>query len=158
MKAISLRQPWLHAVLYYGKSLENRRWNTFLRGEFLLHAALGMDDEEYKEAEAFIAKALVWTGDAERVAFLEDFRARDQRGGIVGRARLTNVIQPCAKKTRSNQISLLPPPPCTHTWHIPEQYAFVLEDVRPTRFVPLKGMPGFFNVPDEIVVEALRAA
>jgi hypothetical protein len=85
-------------------------------------------------------------------------RLVDQRGGIVGHARLTGVIRPCTKKTRSDQISLLPSTPCTHTWHIPDQYAFVLEDVRPTRFVPLKGMPGFFNVPDDIVVEALRAA
>lgn len=157
MKAISLRQPWLHAVLHYGKMLENRPWNTNLRGEFLLHAALGMEDEEYAVAEDFIANALGWTGDAQRVAFRTDFKARDQRGGIVGRARLVDVLPPCNATAKSGQISIFNKP-CTHTWHIPEQYAFVLQDVQTTRFVSLKGLPGFFSVPDEIVAEALRAA
>jgi hypothetical protein len=141
-------------VLYYGKFLENRRWNTNIRGEFLLHAALGMKEDEYREAEDFIARALRWTEPQQREAFAQDFKARDQRGGIVGRARLVDVIPPCEKKNGA-QATLFP---CPHPWHMPKQYAFVLENVEPTRFVPLKGLPGFFNVPDSIVAEALRAA
>src|SRR5208282_5887162 len=34
MKCLSLRHPWCHLVLFYGKSIENRKWNTAFRGEF----------------------------------------------------------------------------------------------------------------------------
>ena len=41
MKALSLRQPWAWAVVEAGKDVENRRWNTKFRGDFLIHAASG---------------------------------------------------------------------------------------------------------------------
>jgi hypothetical protein len=41
MKALSLRQPWAHMVVHGPKHIENRRWNTSFRGEFLIHAAKG---------------------------------------------------------------------------------------------------------------------
>lgn len=53
MKALSLRQPWAHIVLHYGKNLENRRWYTSFRGTFLLHAAKAMTRAEYEDAEDF---------------------------------------------------------------------------------------------------------
>jgi hypothetical protein len=151
VKALSLRQPYAHSVVHYGKTLENRRWSTRFRGEFLIHAAKGMTGDEYTQAEDFIVRALQ-TGccpsAALRGAFKADFEARGQRGGFIGIARLVDVIPPCT-------VDASPFHECPHRWHIPEQYAFVLEDVRPIPFTPYKGSLSFFNVP-ESVTETLR--
>ncbi len=158
MKILSLRQPWAHAVLYFGKTLENRRWSTRFRGEFLIHAAKGMTVAEYEDAEDFIVDTL-W-GDldgatmyARREAYAADFRSRGHRGGIVGVARLVDVISPCVLPSDACVSGTLFE--CDHKWHMPEQYAFVLEGIRPLPFVPYKGELGFFNVPDDVARKAM---
>ncbi len=139
--ALSLRQPWAHFVVYGGKAIENRRWNTKFRGEFLIHAAIGMTRKEYDEAISFAARAnLKAYGIAPR--FDECVR-----GGIIGRGRVVDVIPPCAD-----------PSLCTYRWHMHEQYGFVLADVAPLPFVPYKGSLGFFRVSDELVARIREAA
>jgi|PlaIllAssembly_1097288.scaffolds.fasta_scaffold363432_2 hypothetical protein len=39
MKAISLKQPYAWAVIFGGKDIENRTWNTKYRGELAIHAS-----------------------------------------------------------------------------------------------------------------------
>lgn len=39
MKALSIKQPWLHAILTEGKRIENRTWQTKHRGWIALHAS-----------------------------------------------------------------------------------------------------------------------
>jgi hypothetical protein len=39
MKALSIKQPWLHAILTEGKDIENRIWQTEHRGWIALHAS-----------------------------------------------------------------------------------------------------------------------
>jgi hypothetical protein len=130
MKALSLRQPWAAIVVHFGKNIENRVWNTHFRGEFLIHAAKYMTRREYDEAVAF----------ASRFAELppeRELRAMLQFGGIVGRARLVDVIPPHA----------LPLDLCAHAWHMPEQFGFVLKDVKPVPFIKVDGQRGLFTVP-----------
>lgn len=43
IKALSIRQPWCHHILYDGKDIENRDWPTKIRGTILIHAAKGFD-------------------------------------------------------------------------------------------------------------------
>lgn len=43
MKALSVRQPWLYAILALGKRIENRTWYTDYRGPLLLHASRTFD-------------------------------------------------------------------------------------------------------------------
>jgi hypothetical protein len=43
--ALSLRQPWLWAILHAGKRIENRTWATKYRGRIRLHAAKTWDAE-----------------------------------------------------------------------------------------------------------------
>lgn len=45
MKALSVLQPWAHAILRLGKSVENRTWPTRYRGPLLIHA--GKSDRCY---------------------------------------------------------------------------------------------------------------
>ena len=39
MKALSIKQPWVHAILHEGKDVENRTWTTKYRGWIALHAS-----------------------------------------------------------------------------------------------------------------------
>lgn len=51
MKALSIRQPWLHAIFHLGKRIENRGWATCsYRGPVLLHASKGCTHNEYDSA------------------------------------------------------------------------------------------------------------
>lgn len=157
MKTLSLRQPWTHAVIHFGKSLENRRWNTRYRGPILIHAAKAMTRVEHDEAEDFVAGVLADLRiaregahscsfgafvDTARAEFAAHYQANGKRGGIVGRARIVDVIPPCCKPDELFSE-------CAHPWHIPEQFAFVLADVEPLPFVPWKGELGLFEVPED---------
>jgi ASCH domain len=42
-KSLSVRPEWAHAVMYLGKSTENRSWRTRYRGPLLIHASLRRD-------------------------------------------------------------------------------------------------------------------
>lgn len=139
MKALSLRQPWASLVVFFSKDVENRRWRPTFRGEFLIHAALGMESHEFEGALTFATTVL---GHRPTLT-IEGLK----RGGIVGRATLYDVIAPVAGTLF----------PVTRPWHMPDQYGCLLRDVRPTKFVPYRGFPGFFDVPDEIAREALAA-
>lgn len=131
MRALSLRQPWAWMVVHGGKTIENRRWNTSFRGEVLIHAAKGMTREEYEDAVDF-ASEVDPTLIVPRAADLE-------RGGIVGRARVIAVLPPC--RTGATLLA----EPCAHPWHMPGQFGFVLSDIAPLPFRPLRGELGFFD-------------
>lgn len=38
IKALTIRQPWAHAIFHLGKDVENRSWRTRYRGPLLIHA------------------------------------------------------------------------------------------------------------------------
>lgn len=153
MKALSLRQPWAWAITDNSKRVENRVWSTRFRGPVLLHAAKGCTRDEYRSAVVWMVSRglarspLYEFGAMEEIALrvagvdpqplplvppLSDMR----RGGIVGRARIVDVLEPSADGT--------PRAP----WHMPDQWGFVLEDVEPLPFRSMVGMLGFFAVPE----------
>jgi hypothetical protein len=45
LPALSLRQPWLYAILFSGKNIENRTWSTRYRGRLRLHASKTYDSD-----------------------------------------------------------------------------------------------------------------
>jgi hypothetical protein len=51
--ALSIRQPWASLILLAGKDIENRTWETRLRGPILIHAAISMTKREYLDAMDF---------------------------------------------------------------------------------------------------------
>jgi hypothetical protein len=152
MLALSLRQPWAHFVLHWGKRIENRRWNTNVRGEFLIHAAKGMRTEEYQGAMQML----------DEVAGLQPVDVLPvetlQRGGIVGVARLVGVVKPRPEFMIGGVAAHYPGDLKDHgwRWHMREQFGFCLTDVRATTFVPWKGSLGFFRVPDDIAARAMQ--
>ena len=136
MKALSGRQPWWWAIMSAHKRIENRRWNTSYRGPILLHAANGCTRDEY-------ADALNWMIDADVLGCVVCPKLDDlPRGGIVGRARIVDVIPP------GTQFPFNRSPGIDMRWHMPEQYGFVLDDVEPLPFRACKGALGLFEVPE----------
>jgi hypothetical protein len=39
MKALTIKQPWIYAILHEGKDIENRSWRRSFRGWIALHAS-----------------------------------------------------------------------------------------------------------------------
>ncbi len=151
MKALSGRQPWWWAILHAGKRVENRVWNTKYRGPIILHAAMGCTVDEYEDA-------LIWM---ENVGVIDHISKAPplkemQRGGIVGRARIVDVILPSAGR--------IDPCNCARRcdvdgrWHMHDQYGFVLEDVEPLPFVPCKGALGIFELAEDVFRSAAEPA
>lgn len=139
MKALSLTQPWAWLVIHGGKDVENRLWNTKLRGRFLVHAAKGMKASDYESARH-------WAERVEGYQFAHDMPQPEQleRGGIIGSVELIDVI--------------MPTPASGSVWHFHDQFGFRLRDPRPTKFIPWRGALGFWNVPDALVAQLEGAA
>jgi hypothetical protein len=143
VKALSGRQPWWWAILHAGKRIENRVWSTKYRGPILLHAAKGCTHGEYADAAHWMLDA----GVVEHVPILSDV----QRGGIVGRATIVDVLPPRNFATGA----LWPDDVEQHwarigvdmRWRMGDQYGWVLADVEPLPFVPCKGALGLFELP-----------
>lgn len=163
MKALSLRQPWAHAVLHLGKRIENRRWGSDFRGPFLIHAAKGCGRQEYADAVEAIRDAL-GAGIADSVNLVPPLEALP-RGGIVGMARVVGCIRPRPASVRDAfahdradaalEGLTLTDQDCR--WHFADQYGFVLAEVASLTFMPCRGMLGFFDAPDTCTSRAVLA-
>lgn len=145
MKALSLRQPWAWSVIHAGKRVENRTWNTAFRGEFLIHAAKSFIVDEVESSLRWIAETFDVTSASRKYPL----------GGIVAVAVLDGVLRP---GNDADRAALLASRFVDLRWHMPEQYGFVLRDVRPTPFIPCRGMQGFFPVDAAIATAALEGA
>lgn len=89
MKALSIRQPWIDAILYGHKRIENRgRWRGCnYRGDVLLHAASTMTRREYSYVgDYLLAHSINWY----RVPARSDLVF----GALVAKSRIIDVIMP----------------------------------------------------------------
>lgn len=144
-KALTFRQPWAWAVVYGGKPIDNRVWNTNFRGEFLIHAGLGMTLAEYKN---FMDFAFGVFGD-QRTFYLPDSEEPHgqcqtpfptfnelERGGIIGKATLVDVLPrlPAGYTMGWN-----------HDWRFEGNYGFVLNDVQALPFQKCSGARKFWE-------------
>jgi hypothetical protein len=84
VKALSIMQPWAWLIVNGLKDIENRKWSTDVRGEFLVHAGKTYDDG------AHIALRQLGVI-VPRMELLE-------RGGIVGQARITGCVATSASR------------------------------------------------------------
>ena len=136
--ALSLRQPWAWIVLNLNKNIENRPWNTRLRGRFLIHAAKGCTGQEYKDALSFVER-VASRELADRVPPLAEL----ERSGIVGEATVVDVVPPWTPSETTKLIC----PEVDPRWHMHPQFGFALRNIRRHRFHPLDGDRRFFYVP-----------
>lgn len=126
--ALSIRQPWAWAIINAGKDVENRNWPTKVRGPVCIHAAKGMTSEEWSEAMDFIDRAFpmpLASNFGRRASAIHSAEAR--RGGIIGTAEIVGCVQTSESP-----------------WFF-GRYGFVLRNVRPVEFIPVKGALGFFD-------------
>lgn len=120
--ALSVRQPWAHAIIYFDKDVENRSWQAVnhglrVRGRIAIHAAKGLGKAEYEEAREFI-DLRGWTcPDASAL----------RRGGIIGSVEVVDVV--------SEHDS---------PWFFGPR-GLVLRDPRPCAFIPSVGALGYFR-------------
>jgi hypothetical protein len=138
VRALSLRQPWCTIVLFHGKRIENRRWNTSFRGPFLIHAAKAMTRREFDEALECARQVLGDKCPTER-----ELRDQLKFGGIVGRARLVDVVPPLRNLSLDLGDAYRG---VDQRWHFPDQHGFVLTDVEPLPFKECTGHLSFFEV------------
>jgi hypothetical protein len=137
MKALSGRQPWWWAILYAGKRIENRVWNTSYRGPILLHAAKGCTAMQFVDAVNWMVGAGVIKSIKDVPPFKELLR-----GGIVGKANIVDVIPPNGLDPQSPRMKGV-----DARWHMPGQFGFILADVKPLPFIACKGSLGLFELP-----------
>lgn len=160
-RALSLMQPWAYAVTNLGKTIENRTWFTDYRGEFWIHASMNVTGRYYREACEKILEVSGKTVPHQKAL---------KYGGIVGRARIVDCILPggfksfatglgdTSKMRDARKLYLAGRPPfdelhplSPHPWHFPDQYGYVLEDVKAVPFVPCLGRQQWWDVPAEVL-------
>lgn len=128
MKALSIKQPWLHAILHEGKDLENRTWQTSYRGWIALHAS----GKPIKDAE-FPSRIKP-----------PELKTLDY-SAICGVARLSDIVT----KSRSKWF---------HRGGDDEiNYGWVLTDVIALKDpVPCSGSLGLWKVPADVIRKLKR--
>lgn len=125
MKALTIKQPWVYAILRLGKDIENRPWQRGYRGWIAIHAA-GEPDRGVKFPRG------------SRVPDLDklDYSA------ICGIARVEDIVE----KSRSKWF-LRPKDGSTN-------YGWVLVGVKRLKTpIPYNGTLGLWEVPPSIISE-----
>lgn len=131
MKILSIRAAWAWAIIYAGKDVENRTWETKYRGRFLVHASATKDMDAWG-AMAVTAGRL--HGPLFDIPDLKDM----PHGGVIGSAEITD----CGRFLSS-------------PWWI-GPHGFKLRAPKPLAFIPLKARLGLYEAPAEVVAEAAR--
>jgi len=121
MRALSILQPWAWLIVNGVKDIENRVWTTKYRGEFLVHAGKGFDDDAFEDLVL----------DPEFAKGMPTNKADFERGGVVGSA----VLVDCVDDHDSDWFN--------------GPYGFVLRDQKVLPFRPARGMLNFFEIPDQ---------
>lgn len=119
--ALSIRQPWAWAILYAGKRIENRTWQTAYRGPLFIHAGLRVDYDAVGDLTEVISR-------------IPEPRPIAYCGALIATATLVDCIS--VDQASNDQLSWAGGPWC-----------FVLDDVRPlARPIPHRGALGLFPV------------
>lgn len=131
---ISIRQPWVWAIFFAGKDIENRDWPTRFRGRILIHAAKGLTRAEYEDCLS-TCHAVSYTHPFPSGLAMPAFDELP-RGCIFGGV----TIADCVKESGS-------------PWFF-GKHGFVLEKPKPlAEPIPYKGALGIFRVPAEVIVK-----
>lgn len=160
-RALSIMQPWAHAIVHLGKTIENRDWRKCdFRGEILIHASKGIGTKSHFA----MACAMVLDAISPALPPEETREVGLLRGGIVGRARIVGVVDNlrCNERWRARIgaptfAETRDLTPAESVWWT-GGFALVLDDVEPVPFVPCKGALGLWRVPDDVRRAIERAA
>jgi ASC-1-like (ASCH) protein len=128
MKALSLRQPYAELIIKGDKTIEIRTWNTEFRGEFLIHAA----------QKVFEQDCIKFGIDPKTVT----------TGKIIGKVNLIgtkkyNTIEEFRKDFDKHKAE--------DRWFRQPCYGFILENPQRVKPFPAKGFLNFFEVKESIL-------
>lgn len=122
MKCLSVSQPFADLIVTGKKTIELRKWNTNLRGEFLIHSPLKVRKEECKRLK--ISKKMI-------------------TGAIVGKAEIVDV----KKYNFPQEVKMDQKFHLTSKKFHDRKYGFILKNSKQFRIpIPYKGQLGFFDV------------
>ena len=161
---LSLRQPWAWAVVCADKIVENRQaWRGCAhRGPILVHAATGMTKGDYDQAVAFmverrLARRAEHVGTAMNHLPIVPEMKQLARGGIVGIARVTGVIERgyAIRGERTPMLDDLTE--CERRWWMRGFGLLLSGNTQLASFVPCAGALGFFTPPVSVYDDVLRA-
>lgn len=161
-RAISLTQPWCYFMLSlppeHLKRIENRSWNSAVRGPVWVHASKKMTRTDFRSACDFALRAGV---PVSLLPSSSDSRLIP-RGGIVGRFTITDVILPGGLGLRSRAVEIaggMAPlhPRRSDRWYM-GQYGYVVENAMPVPFCACSGALGFWRVPHPVLRKLLEAS
>lgn len=143
--AISLRQPWPTALLFYGKDVENRsNWPFKYRGPLLIHSS---KSKPFADQIEWMVKAAKQDGVSEED--LEMFKDGCYPGSlpfgcIVAIANLKEVIGPETEVPDNH-------PAYESPWADDDsKYWLYFDKIVPVTPVPFKGAVGMFYVPYDV--------
>src|SRR5882757_8824045 len=128
IQALSVRQPWAHAILSGGKTVENRSWPTQLRGTIALHAGRSMEPEDV-------------------AAFFEFIEERALNGSWLQRGEVDNL-------PRGAVVGLVDIVDCVRNSPSPwfeGPYGFVLANPRAIPPISCRGAQKFFDLPADVL-------
>lgn len=118
MKTLSLKQPFAELILQGKKTIELRKWNTHVRGEFLIHASQKLDQ---KAMQHFGFTTL-------------------PTGAILGKATLSEVKKYMTAEEHAKDREKH----CASSQY--GQYGFILKEVqRLSKPIPAKGKLNFWD-------------
>ena len=122
MKCLSICQPFAELIIQNKKTIELRKWNTKIRGEFLVHAPIKIRKEAYEKLK---------------------INEKLTTGAIIGKVELVDV-----KKYESlKEIKIDKKKHFGSTTSQKTIYGFILKNAKPFRIpIPWKGQLGFFDV------------
>ena len=128
VRILSIRQPWVWAILAGHKRVENRSWNTAYRGPVLLHASLTIDRDAARGMQADLGLRVPAELDV---------------GGIIGLCNLVDVIE-------EDKTGRFGPWFCG-------PYGWVLKDpITLPRPIGIPGKLKLWKAPPEVIAEANR--
>lgn len=127
-KALTIRQPWAHAIVHLGKDVENRSWRAHYKGPLLIHASAYRE----RDPRALLAQHMSAPPSEKSLGLLPT-------GSIIGVADLYDYVEDSNSRwaERGN-------------WH------WLLRDVRPIRPVECTGRLGLWT-PSATVMKKLPA-
>lgn len=131
LKALTVIQPWLWAIIYAGKDIENRKWRTHHRGRVALHSARILPEIEYKKFVEF--RRSLKNQPRILTPPFESFGERN-----LGFIEAVADLHDCVENSPSQ-------------WAFPGEFGFALKNVRRLpEPIPCKGKLKLWNVPEEI--------
>lgn len=125
MKVLTIKQPFASLIVNGYKEYEFRTWKTKYRGEFLIHAGLGVDKSAMEK--------------------FKDFKLDYPTGCIIGKVTLTDCIEidSSAREMLKSKESIVYDSIIKHTeW---KGYGFKMENIKKIDPIYVKGKLSFWD-------------